>query len=87
MEENEAKNFKDIYETDCECEFDVTSDFTCDCGWNQKITLKEHRAFQDFRIVFKLGINEPPIMTIHRRHRSRGIHGSLRKPDSEYYTK
>ena len=87
MEENEAKNFKDIYGEDCQCEFDVPKDFKCSCGWNSNITLKEHKAFQDFRVVSKLGINGPLIMTIHRRHKSQGIRGSLRKPDSEFYTK
>ena len=87
MEENKAKNFKDIYGEDCQCEFDVSKDFKCNCGWNSNITLKEHNAFQDFRIVSKLGINGPPIMTFYRRHKSRVIHGSLRQPDSEYYTK
>ena len=58
MEENEAKKFKDIYGEDCKCKFDLVSDFRCDCGWNQKITLKEQKAFQEFRIVSKLGINE-----------------------------
>ena len=51
MEETEAKKFKDIYVEDCQCEFDLVSDFQCDCGWNQKITLKEQKAFQEFRIV------------------------------------
>ena len=87
MEETEAKKFKDIYGEDCQCEFDHVSNFQCDCGWNQKITLKEQKAFQEFRIVSKLGINGPLIMTIHCRYNSRGIQGSLTKPDSEYYTK
>ena len=75
------------YGEDCQCEFDVPKDFKCSCGWNSNITLKEHKAFQDFRVVSKLGINGPLIMTIHRRHKSQGIRGSLRKPDSEFYTK
>ena len=57
MEENEAKKFKDIYGEDCQCKLDVAKDFKCGCGWNENITLKEHKAFQDFRNVSKLGIN------------------------------
>ena len=87
MEETEAKQFKDIYGEDCKCELQLKGDFKCGCEWHENITLKEQKAFQDFRIVSKLGINEPPIVTIHRRYKSRGIHKTLRKPDSEYYTK
>ena len=58
MNEIEAKKLGDIYGEDCQCEFDIVSDFQCDCGWNQKVTLKEHKAFQGFRIVSKLEIND-----------------------------
>ena len=56
MEEAEAEKFKDIYGEDCKCEFDLEGDFNCECRWNQQITLKEHKSFQDLRKVSKLGI-------------------------------
>ena len=56
FEETEAKTFKDIYGEDCKCEFDLIGDFKCDCGWNEKITPKEHKSFQDLRLVSKQGI-------------------------------
>ena len=56
MEETEANKFKDIYGEDCKCEFDLEEDFKCGCKWNEKITLKEHKSFQDLRLVSKLGI-------------------------------
>jgi len=58
LDEIEAKKLRDIYGEDCQCEFDIVYDFQCDCGWNQKVTLKEHNAFQEFRIVSKLRITE-----------------------------
>ena len=75
-----------LYGEDCKCEFDLAKDFKCDCGWNDNITLKEHRSFQDFRLVTKLGINGQPYMTFERRYKSQGIHESLPKLDSDYYT-
>ena len=56
MEETEAKKLNDIYGEDCKCEFDLADDFKCVCEWNEKITPKEHKSFQDLRIVSKLGI-------------------------------
>ena len=60
MEETEATKLDDIYGEDCKCEFDLEGDFKCHCEWNQKITLKEHKSFQDLRLVSKLGINGQP---------------------------
>ena len=57
MDETEAKKFNDIYGDDCNCEFDLASDFKCGCEWNKKITLKEHKSFQDLRLVSKLGVD------------------------------
>ena len=56
MEEAEAEKFKDLYGEDCKCEFDLEGDFNCRCRWNEQITLKEHKSFQDLRKVSKLGI-------------------------------
>ena len=56
LEETEAKKFKEIYGEDCKCKFDLEGEFKCSCDWNEKITLKEHNSFQDFRLVSKLGI-------------------------------
>ena len=56
FEETEANELK-IYGEDCKCDFDLEKDFKCVCGWNDNITLKEHRSFQDFRLVSKPGIN------------------------------
>ena len=60
MDETEAKKFNDIYGDDCNCEFDLASDFKCGCEWNKKITLKEHKSFQDLRLVSKLGVDGQP---------------------------
>ena len=51
LAETDAKKFDDIYGDDCKCEFN--RDFKCKCGWNENITLKEHKSFQDLRIVSK----------------------------------
>ena len=59
LEETEATKL-DIYGEDCKCEFDLEGDFKCHCEWKQKITLKEHKSFQDLRLVSKLGINGQP---------------------------
>ena len=75
-----------IYGDDCKCEFNVVKDFKCDCGWNNNITLKEHRSFQDVRRVSKLGIYGRPNMTFDRRYKSQGTRESLPKLDSDYYT-
>ena len=56
IEEAEAKKIKDIYGEDCKCKFDLEGDLTCECRWNEQITLKEHKSFQDLRKVSKLGI-------------------------------
>ena len=56
LEETEAKKLNDTYGEDCKCDFDLVDDFKCVCDWNEKITLKEHKSFQDLRIVSKLGI-------------------------------
>ena len=58
LEKSEAKKFDDIYGEDCICEFDPEDDFKCHCEWNEKINLKEHKSFQDLRLVSKLGIIE-----------------------------
>ena len=58
MEQNEAEELKDIYAKDCECDFDEDI-FKCKCGWNENITHKEHKSFQEIRITSKLGIYEP----------------------------
>ena len=54
IEETKADN--DIYGEDCECEFDLKGEFECGCDWMEKITLMEHKSFQDLRLVSKLGI-------------------------------
>ena len=64
MEETGAENFKDIYGEDCKCKFDLEGDFKCECDWNEQITLKEHKSFQDLRIVSKVGIYGQPNMAI-----------------------
>ena len=56
MEEAEAEKFKDLYGEDCKCKFDLEFDFNCKCRWNEQVTLKEHKSFQDLRKVSKLGI-------------------------------
>ena len=85
FEETEASKLK-IYGDDCKCEFNVAKDFKCNCGWNDNITLEEHRSFQGFRLVSKLGIHGQPNMTFDSRYKSQGIHESLPKLDSDYYT-
>ena len=67
LEENEAKKFKDIYGEDCKCEFDLEGEFKCGCDWTEKITLKEHKSFQDVRLVSKLGIHGHPNTAIDHR--------------------
>ena len=64
MEEAEAEKFKDLYGEDCKYKLDLEFDFNCECRWNEQITLKEHKSFQDLRKVSKLGINGQPIMVI-----------------------
>ena len=64
LEETEAENFKDIYGEDCKCKFDLQGDFKCECDWNEQITLKEHKSFQDLRKVSKVGIYKQPNMAI-----------------------
>ena len=54
LEETDAEKLDDMYGDDCKCEFNC--DFKCTCGWNENITLKEHKSFQDLRIVSKPGI-------------------------------
>jgi len=61
MEQNEAEELKDIYAKDCECDFDEDI-FKCKCGWNENITHKEHKSFQEIRITSKLGIHRPRIL-------------------------
>ena len=56
MEEAEAKKLNEIYGTDCKCEFNQADDFKCACKWNEKVTLKEHKSFQELRIVSKPGV-------------------------------
>jgi len=41
----------EIYEEECDCDFDEDVDFKCICGWNENITLDEHKSFQDVRVV------------------------------------
>ena len=59
--ESDAKKFDDMFGDDCKCEFKcefkcTCCKFKCTCGWNENITLQEHKSFQDLRIVSKLGI-------------------------------
>ena len=56
MEEAEAEKFEDLYGEDGKCKFDLEFDFNCECRWNEQVTLKEHKSFQDLRKVSKLGI-------------------------------
>ena len=65
LEESEAKKLN-VYGEDCTCEFNLADDFKCVCLWNKKITLKEHKSFQDLRIVSKLGIYGKLNMTFDR---------------------
>ena len=51
---NCRKKLDDMYGNDCKCEFNC--EFKCTCGWNENITLNEHKSFQDLRIVSKPGI-------------------------------
>ena len=53
----ESKILDAIYGEECTCEFDNGGDFKCSCGWHKKITLDEHKSFQDLRIVSKPGIH------------------------------
>ena len=62
LEETDAKQFSDMYGDDCKCEFKC--EFKCTCGWNENITLKEHKSFQDLRIVSKLGILGQPNLAL-----------------------
>ena len=64
LEENEAKKIKGIYGEDCKCNFDLEGEFKCGCDWNEQITLKEHKSFQDLRLVSKRGIYGQPNMAI-----------------------
>ena len=54
LEETDAKKLNDMYGNDCKCDFKC--EFKCTCGWNENITLNEHKSFQDLRIVSKPGI-------------------------------
>ena len=61
LEETEAKKLNGMYGDDCKCEFKcefkcTCCQFKCSCGWNKTITLKEHKSFQDLRILSKSGI-------------------------------
>ena len=61
IEEKEAKDLvgdDEIYEEECDCDFNQDAVFNCSCGWNENITLDEHKAFQDMRVVSQLGIHE-----------------------------
>ena len=62
LAETDEKNLADIYGDDCKCEFNC--DFKCNCGWNENITLKEHKSFQDLRIVSKPGILRQPYLAL-----------------------
>ena len=52
-----VENLGEVYGNDCNCEFDCDNVFKCTCGWNENITLDEHKSFQHLRIVSKTGIN------------------------------
>ena len=87
LEESQANKFNEIYGQECNCEFD--NDFKCVCGWNENITISEHKAFQDLRIVSKLGIHG--LISLWPNWSLSEIcicntHWSLPKPDSDYYT-
>ena len=61
LEETDAETLDDMYGDDCKCEFKCAfkctcCQFKCSCRWNENITLKEHKAFQDLRKVSKPGI-------------------------------
>ena len=62
IEPIEAKEAKDlvgddeIYEEECDCSFSADSPFKCTCGWNENVTLDEHKSFQDMRVVSQPGI-------------------------------
>lgn len=61
IEEKEAKDLvgdDEIYEEECDCDFNQDAEFNCSCGWNENITLDEHKAFQDMRVVSQLGVHE-----------------------------
>ena len=67
--ETDAKKLDDMYGDDCECEFKcefkcTCCQFKCTCGWNENITLNEHKSFQDLRIVSKLGIYGQPNLAL-----------------------
>ena len=75
IEPIEAKEAKDlvgddeIYEEECDCNFDQGSQFQCICGWNENITLDEHKAFQDMRVVSKAGVHGRPSHTLQSNFR------------------
>ena len=54
LKESDAKKLDDMYGNDCKCDFECQSG--CTCGWNENITLNEHKSFQDLRKVSKPGI-------------------------------
>ena len=61
LEESDAKKLDDMYGNDCKCDFNcefkcTCCQFKCTCGWNENITIDEHKSFQDLRIVSKPGI-------------------------------
>ena len=61
LQETDAKKLNDMYGNDCKCEFNcefkcTCCQFKCTCGWNENITIDEHKSFQDLRIVSKPGI-------------------------------
>ena len=62
MAETDAKKLDDVYGDDCKCEFNC--EFKCTCEWNEKITLKEHKSFQDLRKVSKPGILGQPNLAL-----------------------
>ena len=59
-----VENLVEVYGKDCNCEFDCDKVFKCTCGWNENITLHEHKSFQDLRIVSKSGIHGLAVLSI-----------------------
>ena len=69
LEETDAKKLDDMYGNDCKCDFDcefkcTCCQFKCTCGWNENITLNEHKSFQNLRKVSKPGIQRQPNLTL-----------------------
>ena len=61
--ETEAEKM-DMYGDDCKCVVKCTSSLRCTCGWNENITLDEHKSFQDLRKVSKPGISGRPYLAL-----------------------